>query len=324
MRVNTPLSNNSKKGFGDVLQMHSIHRNLLQFSSVLIFCLFVGLVLLSMPVHAASLESAVTATSPHDGAQYVSVDSPITVTFDRNITLSTDTTKITLVNSTTNSNVVIQPVTVSGKTLTITPKQNLDFGSTYVLNIAQDGVTDTANGNATFLTQTNKLSFSTDSCTFTELMINNTPKIVDWLNIQGYTPRNIKLFAPTRYINGVDVLHKNNTTVTSNANEGVSESVSNFDIITDSRIQRVTITINALHLGTPNCFRQAGLPVYLQLVLQTFLPLLNLLSRLILTQAQRYQLTHIQNSLPRARSRLWNLNKPIITLHLAEVIHYMI
>jgi hypothetical protein len=250
MRVITTLSNGAKKDLGDGFQKSGIYRNFLHFCSALSICLFIGLVLLSQPVHAAPLDSAVTATSPHDGAQYVSVDSPITITFNNNnddITASTDITKFTLTNTTNNTPVTIKTPTVSGNTLTITPTQNLAFDCQYELDIAQDGVTDKVT-NAAFLTQTNKLKFSTDSYSFTELMINSGPKIEEWLNTDGYTPRDIKLFAPTRYINGVDVLHKNNSSVTTNSADAASGAVTNFDITTDSRIKSVQVVINN---GTP-------------------------------------------------------------------------
>jgi hypothetical protein len=251
MLVNTTLLNGSKKGFGGGFQKRKIQGNFWFYFSSLMICILMGLGFTN-PVQAADTLDP-NINSPVINNQYVPVNSPIIVNFGRNITFSNDLTKITLkkiVDPTTKNDIPIQSITPSGQTLTITPKGNLDFASDYVLDIALDAVTDADQGNAQFLTQTNEINFSTNYCTFTQMMIDNSssPNIDEWLNTDGYTPRDIKIFAPTRYINGVDVLHKNNSAVTSDSKDDVSGSVTNFDITTDSRILGVKVSIDD---GTP-------------------------------------------------------------------------
>lgn len=243
MRVNTTLLNDSKKGFGDGFQKLKIQGNFWFYFSSFMICILMGLGFTN-PVQAADTLDP-NVNSPVINNQYVPINSPIVVTFGNNITVN-DSTKITLskTDTTPYSSVEIKSITASGNTLTITPKENLDFQSNYVLDIDKDSLTNADNGNVSFPTQTNEINFSTNYCSFNQLMIDTNPMINDWLNTENYTPRDIKIFAPTRYINGVDVLHKNNSAVTSDSKDDVSGSVTNFDITTDSRILGVKVSID--------------------------------------------------------------------------------
>ncbi len=80
---------------------------------------------------------AVTAVNPVDGAAGVPVKQPVTITFDRNVTV--DASKVLLMQG---GSPVAAGVAVSGDTVTITPEADLAYDVTYTVWLAKDAVVD--------------------------------------------------------------------------------------------------------------------------------------------------------------------------------------
>lgn len=209
-----------------------------------------ALVLLGMIALPSNAEAAVTFDPSVD---YLDVNSPIVIEFDRAITGNLDNKNAEWVE--VSSGITTKPglsVGASNNKLIINPgplKKNTDYRLQFGPGVAFDT-------NSVDLLDGKSFNISTDSLTFEQLM--SKTREINYL-INDYTPRRILVKAPIRYIAQLDVIHKRQEAVQGST----TESVTNLDLTINNSnvVKRIKITPmrNGKALQTPREFDNLNL-----------------------------------------------------------------
>ncbi len=219
-----------------------------------------------------------------DRVDYLQVDSPIVLEFDQEIQFGSGITNpstpnpsftgIHLFDITDSSSPTLVPIRleVTGNRLKVIPDPILEPNTDYRLEISADMVTDTSGGfvfdNSPILA-TNKevYEFSTYSLSFLDLM-RGGGEINDL--IEYYTPRQMIVTAPIRYVDEMEVIHRQR-----GMNGTDTESVMNLNIELDDpapnrKVARIVVKahnqekeLNYLNITSARAsydFAFAGLP----------------------------------------------------------------
>lgn len=155
--------------------------------------------------HSAQAASypQIEKTVPAAGEQNVAIDSDIHIQFNSNILrVSANSIKLFVKTNGTYMDLPIKSIQKSGPILSIIPEKSLEFNKDYFIQMNGPSI-DLENGT---YSQALSFSFQTNYIDFHELMVINQNRLKNLLT--QYTPRQIKAFAPKRYINEVNVTHK--------------------------------------------------------------------------------------------------------------------
>lgn len=216
-------------------------------SKLCISLLVFAIILVYLPATSAKAD-VIYAT---DDVEYLHVDSPIVLKFDKEIkfdstlvptpgTPSSTFNGITLFDETDQS--VSIRLEIEGNRLNVIPDPALEENKDYRLEITNDIVTDLSRGyvfeDEEALSSDIEYEFSTYSLTFLELM-QSDGKITELIKEFNFTPRQIMVTAPRRYIDEMEVMHRQK-----GIQEQVTESVTNIDIDIDDpdgKVARIVV-----------------------------------------------------------------------------------
>ncbi|MBY0122296.1 Ig-like domain-containing protein [Bacillus sp. S/N-304-OC-R1] len=142
-------------------------------------------------------------TIPAAGDQNVPIDSDIKIQFNSPI-VSISAQYIKLYEKTNGIyyDFPIKTVRKDNQTLLIIPDGTLQFNKEYLVQINGPSI---GLQNGTY-SQSLSYSFQTNYIDFYELMVINERRLTNLLD--NYAPRQIKAFAPDRYINEINIIHK--------------------------------------------------------------------------------------------------------------------
>ncbi|MEH7344998.1 Ig-like domain-containing protein [Bacillus sp. JJ1532] len=142
-------------------------------------------------------------TIPAAGDQNVPIDTDIKIEFNSNIVnVSSQYIRLYERTNSTYYDFPIKNVRKDGQTLIIVPENMMDFNKEYLVQMNAPAV-ELQNG--TYY-QSLSYSFHTNFIDFYELMVVNERRLTNLLD--DYAPRQIKAFAPERYINEINIMHK--------------------------------------------------------------------------------------------------------------------
>ncbi|QED49672.1 Ig-like domain-containing protein [Cytobacillus dafuensis] len=154
------------------------------------------------PVQASNYPK-IEKTIPAAGDQHVPIDTDIRIQFNSNILkISANYIKLFVKTNGTYTDLPIKTIRKDRNVLNIIPEQSLEFNKDYLVQINGPAI-DLENGT---YSQSLSYEFSTNYIDFYELMVINELRLENLLT--QYTPREIKAFAPKRYINEINVTHK--------------------------------------------------------------------------------------------------------------------
>lgn len=146
--------------------------------------------------------------------------------------------------------VEIKEIKKSGDSIIIVPEKLLEFNKSYKIEIREDAVEVQDKGR---YPNDRTIYFETNYIDFYDMMVANPTKLSKILDT--YTPRQLKVFAPERYIEEITVLHKKQGAVDRDVNQQVTDSLTNIDVIAkkDKKIDRMYIKIrykgHTMHSG---------------------------------------------------------------------------
>jgi hypothetical protein len=228
------------------------------------FLLLAAILAVNLPANSAKAE--VIYATEVDNLQ---VNSPIVVTFDKAIDaalLPAPGSDIQLLDITDSLNPVAVGISLQavGNKLKVIPNSNLASNTEYRLEIKKDAVKDDS-GDPVFDEAVLKRTFSTNSISFLELMMGGG-QITNLIN--DFTPRQMIVTAPIRYVDKMEIIHRQR-----GMNGTDTESVTNLNISLDdptNKVVRIVVNangqekeINYLNINVPSDsydFAFAGLP----------------------------------------------------------------
>jgi len=151
----------------------------------------------------ASTYPQIERTFPAAGDENVPIDTDIRIQFNSNIvSVSANYIKLFVKSNGTYIDFPVKKVDKDRNVLNIIPEQSLEFNKEYLVQINGPAI-GLVNGT---YSQSLSYSFQTNYIDFYELMVINEGRLSNLLT--KYTPREIKAFAPKKYINEVSILHK--------------------------------------------------------------------------------------------------------------------
>ncbi|WLR50640.1 Ig-like domain-containing protein [Bacillus tianshenii] len=195
----------------------------------------------SNQANAASY-ATIKDTNVDNGDKQVPIDIQPTITFNGTIK-NFHKEKISLGLKQTGDKykeIAIKEIRKSADKLIIIPEKYLEFNETYKLEL-EDNAVEIEGKN--YYKNKKTIRFETNYIDFYDLMVVNDAKLANILNT--YTPRELKVFAPERYIEEITVLHKKRGKVEEDARQQVTDSLTNIDVVIkeDTKINRVFIKI---------------------------------------------------------------------------------
>lgn len=185
----------------------------------------------------ASSYPQIEKTIPAAGDQNVAIDTDIRIQFNSNILrVSANYIKLFVKTNGTYTDLPIKTIRKDGEVLNIIPEQSLEFNKDYLVQINGPAI-DLENGT---YSQSLSYTFQTNYIDFHELMVINENRLTNLLT--EYTPREIKAFAPKRYINEVNVTHKKPGAL--KEDQTSISGITNIDITTKSEdVENVHVDI---------------------------------------------------------------------------------
>lgn len=145
----------------------------------------------------------IVKTFPAAGDQNVPIDTDIRIQFNSNIVnFSANYIKLFVKSNGTYIDFPIKTIRTDRDVLSIIPERALEFNNDYFVQMNGPAI-ELVNG---VYSQSLSYPFQTNYIDFHELMVINEGRLTELLT--RYTPREIKAFAPKRYINEINVLHK--------------------------------------------------------------------------------------------------------------------
>lgn len=210
-------------------------KNIRKISLVFVFILSI-LLPVNLPVSAVTYPQ-IESTSPSASDQNVPVDTDIRITFNERInSVSSGNISVMKVDNGYYIPVSIKEYRKNGKELMIIPNQPLEFNKVYRVELSGNSVT-LQNG---VYNQNLVYTFKTNYIEFYELMVVNERRLSNLL--ASYSPRQIKAFAPKRYIEEVSVIHKKQGAL--DDGQASTEGLTNIDIKTKNEdVKHVHIDI---------------------------------------------------------------------------------
>jgi len=175
----------------------------------------------------ASTYPQIEKTFPAAGDENVPIDTDIRIQFNSNIvSVSANYIKLFVKSNGTYIDFPVKKVDKDRNVLNIIPEQSLEFNKDYLVQINGPAI---GLMNGTY-SQSLSYSFQTNYIDFYELMVINEGRLSNLLT--KYTPREIKAFAPKKYINEVSILHKKPGSM--KEDQSSISGITNIDIATKS------------------------------------------------------------------------------------------
>ncbi|OEH92165.1 Ig-like domain-containing protein [Bacillus solimangrovi] len=199
----------------------------------------------------AANNARIKDSSPRDGSKQVPVDIEPTITFNDKV-LNVHENRIELKLKKSNNKyeeIELKEIRKSGEKLIIVPEDKLEFNKKYVLEIDNNAV-ELKNG---YYRNSRNIDFETNYIDFYDLMVVNDAKLSSIL--ETYTPRELRVIAPDRYIEEISVLHKKRGKVEDDTLQQITDSLTNIDIVTEDtyKVKRVYVKIkyqgHTMHSG---------------------------------------------------------------------------
>ncbi|MGN7399397.1 Ig-like domain-containing protein [Cytobacillus praedii] len=192
---------------------------------------FILLLSILMPALNQSVSAAaaprIDHTSPAANEQNVPIDTDIRIYFNSDIRgISSQYIKLFEKSNGTYYDFPIKTVKKDGEALHILPEKSLGFNKEYMVQFNGPAV-DLQNGS---YNQHLSYTFQTNYIDFYELMVVNEGRLMNMLDT--YAPRQIKAFAPKRYINEISVIHKKTGSL--KGDQASFNGITNIDINTKS------------------------------------------------------------------------------------------
>lgn len=168
---------------------------------------FILLLSILVPVVHQSAQASsypqIVKTFPAAGDQNVPIDTDIRIQFNSNIVkFSASYIKLFVKSNGTYIDFPVKTIRTDRDVLSIIPERALEFNKEYLVQMNGPAI-ELVNG---VYSQSLSYPFQTNYIDFHELMVINEGRLTDLLT--RYTPREIKAFAPKRYINEISVIHK--------------------------------------------------------------------------------------------------------------------
>jgi Bacterial Ig-like domain len=203
-----------------------IMKKLMRIGIALLLLLSIVMPAMNHSVSAATYPE-VDHTSPTAYDQNVPIDSDIRIYFNSDVR-GIDSQYIKLYEKTNGTyyDFPIKTIRKDGNAIHILPEKSMEFNKEYMVQTNGPAV-DLQNG--TF-NQHMSYTFQTNYIDFYELMVINEGRLLNMLDT--YAPRQIKAFAPKRYINEISVIHKKTGALT--GEQASFNGITNIDISTKS------------------------------------------------------------------------------------------
>lgn len=207
--------------------------------------------------HSAKAASypEIIKTFPAAGDQNVPIDTDIRIQFNSNILkVSASYIKLFVKQNGTYIDLPIKTTRIDRDVLNIIPEKSLEFNKEYLVQVNGPAI-ELVNG---VYSQSLSYPFQTNYIDFYELMVINQARLSTLLT--QYTPREIKAFAPKRYINDINITHKKPGSL--KGDQTSISGITNIDITTKSEdVSSVHIDImkngKTLQKGFANEIRDA-------------------------------------------------------------------
>ncbi|MBP2242377.1 hypothetical protein J2Z40_002951 [Cytobacillus eiseniae] len=181
---------------------------------------------LDQTVSAAS-DPSIDQLNPAAYDQNVPIDTDIRIYFNSEVrSISPQYIQLFVKTNGTYYDFPIKTIKKDGKAIHILPERSMEFNKEYMVRVNGPAVelhNGTYNQHLSYTFQTNYIDFY-------ELMVVNEGRLVNMLT--QYAPRQIKAFAPKRYINDISVIHKKTGALT--GEQTSFNGFTNIDINTKS------------------------------------------------------------------------------------------
>lgn len=179
-------------------------------------------------------------SKPDNWQENVPTNTDITFTFNDEI-INVHEENITFYERHTNNNFYeqeIKEIKLSGKSVTIVPKEALHFNKEYKIEIKGYTV-ELKNG---YYIPKISNTFKTNYMSFYDLMVVDNAKLASLLT--SYTPRQLIVSAPERYIEKITINHKKKGKTEEDPNQKVTEALTNVDILVEKTgVSKVKVDI---------------------------------------------------------------------------------
>ncbi|MFD1736953.1 Ig-like domain-containing protein [Bacillus salitolerans] len=180
--------------------------------------------------------------NPARNAKHVPVVTDITFRFNEKVKRQPHAEKFKFYKKHTNGAYYSEPIKeikFSEDVVTVIPENRLEFNREYKIEVGTYAI-ELENG---YYPSAITNIFETNFMEFYELMVLDEAKLQGLL--QDYTPREIVISAPKRYIENVEVVHKNKGKVANDASQAVTESLTNIDvkIFENEKVSQVKVEI---------------------------------------------------------------------------------